>query len=160
MERILVLSDSHGNVDNMIEAVNNTEPDRIIHLGDCFADARKLHKQFPEIPMAQVPGNCDWDDGPAEQILEVEGMKILICHGHTYNVKMSYLSLEMGALEQEADMALFGHTHQVFYDYHNGLRMMNPGSIGAPRWGNPPSYGIITVDGAKKDIDMEIEYIE
>ena len=58
MERILVLSDSHGNVDNMIEAVNNTEPDRIIHLGDCFADARKLHKKFPEIPMAQVPGNC------------------------------------------------------------------------------------------------------
>ena len=69
MERILVLSDSHGNVDNMIEAVNNTEPDRIIHLGDCFADARKLHKKFPEIPMAQVPGNCDWDDDQAEHCM-------------------------------------------------------------------------------------------
>lgn len=160
MERILVLSDSHGNVDNMVEAVKNTEPDRIIHLGDCFADARKLHSRFLELPMDQVPGNCDWHDGPVEQILDIEGMKILICHGHTYNVKMDYLTLKMAALEKKVHMALFGHTHSVFYDYNNGLRMMNPGSIGAPKWGIPPSYGIVTVDGSRRMIDMKIEYLE
>lgn len=33
--RILVLSDSHGNVDNMARAVELTAPDRVLHLGDC-----------------------------------------------------------------------------------------------------------------------------
>jgi hypothetical protein len=39
MKRILVLSDSHGNVNNMVTAVRNTHPDQIIHLGDCWVDA-------------------------------------------------------------------------------------------------------------------------
>ena len=30
--RILVLSDSHGNVDNMARAVELTAPDRVLHL--------------------------------------------------------------------------------------------------------------------------------
>ena len=59
MKRVLVLSDSHGNVNNMVHAVKETDPDMIIHLGDCWTDAVRLKKKFPEIPMEQVPGNCD-----------------------------------------------------------------------------------------------------
>ena len=59
MKRILVLSDSHGNVNNMIYAVKETDPDMIIHLGDCWTDAARLKTKFPHIPMEQVPGNCD-----------------------------------------------------------------------------------------------------
>ena len=35
MKKVLVLSDSHGNVGNMIRAVKREEPDMILHLGDC-----------------------------------------------------------------------------------------------------------------------------
>lgn len=42
MKRILVLSDSHGNVNNMVTAVGRLHPDMIIHLGDCWADAEPL----------------------------------------------------------------------------------------------------------------------
>ena len=63
MKKILVLSDSHGNVNNMVTAVRNTHPDQIIHLGDCWVDAEKLHQQFPMIMMEQVPGNCDCKPG-------------------------------------------------------------------------------------------------
>ena len=34
MKRILVLSDSHGNVNNMVTAVGRLRPDMIIHLPD------------------------------------------------------------------------------------------------------------------------------
>jgi len=37
---ILVLSDSHGNISNMEEAVEREKPDMILHLGDCWRDAR------------------------------------------------------------------------------------------------------------------------
>ena len=45
MKRILVLSDSHGNVNNMIYAVKETDPDMIIHLGDCWTDAARYARR-------------------------------------------------------------------------------------------------------------------
>lgn len=57
--KMLVLSDSHGNLDNMVRAVEQTRPNRIVHLGDVMRDGEKLHALFPAIPFDQVPGNCD-----------------------------------------------------------------------------------------------------
>ena len=57
--KILVLSDSHGNIDNMIRAVERESPRAIFHLGDCWRDGQRLHQRFPGIPFEQVPGNCD-----------------------------------------------------------------------------------------------------
>ena len=146
MKRILVLSDSHGNISNMMTAVYESEPDLIIHLGDCETDFYELKECFPDMEYENVPGNCDFRDSNLEKILEIDGRKILICHGHTYNVKGGYLNIEMASLEKGVDITLFGHTHKVFYDNHNGLFIMNPGSIGAPPYGIPPSYGIIVLD--------------
>ena len=160
MKKLLVLSDSHGNIDNMVFAVKKTAPDMIIHLGDCWSDAVGLAEEFPEIPMAHVPGNCDFSMEETEKILEIEGQRILICHGHTYNVKSNYLTLEYAAHEKNVTIALFGHTHKVFYDKHNGLLLMNPGSIGAPGWGTPPSYGILELDEEQGIVDMNILYID
>ena len=105
MKRILVLSDSHGNVNNMVTAVSRLHPDMIIHLGDCWADAEQLHRKFPMTIMEQVPGNCDCRQDILERILLIEGKKILICHGHTFNVKAGYLNLEYAAEERKVDAA-------------------------------------------------------
>ena len=56
MKRVLVLSDSHGNVGNMIRAVKREEPNMILHLGDCVVDADALRREFPHITMVNVPG--------------------------------------------------------------------------------------------------------
>ena len=160
MKKILVLSDSHGEQDNMIQAVKNTEPDMIIHLGDCWSDAVILREEFSDIPMEHVPGNCDFSMEETEKMLDIEGEKVLICHGHTYNVKSDYIRLQYEALEKGATVVLFGHTHKVFYDKHNGLNIMNPGSIGVPTWGKPASYGVLTIDGDEGIVDMNIIYIE
>ena len=58
--KILVLSDSHGAVSPMEQAVEQTSPDLILHLGDCWRDGERLHDRFPSIPLEQVPGNCDF----------------------------------------------------------------------------------------------------
>ena len=57
---ILVLSDSHGKVDHMVRAVEQFHPRQVLHLGDCVRDAQALERQFPQLPVTMVPGNCDW----------------------------------------------------------------------------------------------------
>ena len=98
--KLLVLSDSHGNVDNMARAVELTQPRHILHLGDCLRDAQALHERFPDLPMDTVPGNCDWGsfDQP-ERLLEFEGVRVLMMHGHTRNVKSSPLAAQYAARE-------------------------------------------------------------
>ena len=148
--KILVVSDSHGNVDNMVEAVDQTKPDMILHLGDVMRDAEKLHEFFPQIPMEQVPGNCDYAafDAP-ERILCLENKRILMCHGHTLHVKESLISAMYAAMEQQADVLLFGHTHRIFCETRNGVAMLNPGSIGDPVY---PTYGILELSDGKAAI--------
>lgn len=160
MKKILVFSDSHGNIQNMVFAVKKSAPDMIVHLGDCWNDASRLHRAFPDIPMERVPGNCDYQQEPAEKILLVEGKKILICHGHQYAVKSSLLTIELAAREKGVDLALFGHTHRVFYDIHNGVALFNPGSIGAPGANAAPSYGELFVSEQAPQIRMETRYLE
>ena len=148
--KILVLSDSHGNVENMIQAVEQTQPDQIFHLVDVMRDGEKLHGFFPAIPLEQVPGNCDYAafEKP-EKLLFIEDKRVLLCHGHTLHVKEGLLTALYAAMEQRADVFLFGHTHRIFSDTRNGVAMLNPGSIGDARY---PTYGLLEITGGRISI--------
>ena len=147
--KILVFSDSHGNGDNMVRAVERESPDKIFHLGDGWRDAQRLHAQFPDIPLEQVPGNCDFHvQSPAELLLTIRGKRILLCHGHTYGVKQSLLNAGYAAEEQDLDLFLFGHTHKPLVDRRGKTWFLNPGSIGDYL---RPSYGVVTLDGDRLD---------
>ena len=147
--KILVLSDSHGNLSNMVRAVERSSPRMILHLGDCWRDGEKLNALFPDIPFAQVPGNCDYRPSePAERLLFVEDKRVLICHGHTYGVKQSLLSAGFAAEDQNLDLFLFGHTHRPLVDMRGKTLFLNPGSIGDYCH---PFYGIVTILNGKLD---------
>ena len=127
--RILVLSDSHGNVENMIRCAALAEPGAILHLGDCRHDAEALHRHYPGIPMQCVPGNCDWGAVDAPEVLtEYGGVRILMMHGHTRHVKAGAMSAVFAAREMGAQILLYGHTHQPLVDFDGTLWVMNPGS--------------------------------
>ena len=85
---------------------------------------------------------------------------MLLWHGHTDDVNRGLLNIELSAREKEVELALFGHTHKVFYDWTNGVRLFNPGSIGSPGYQIPPSYGILTIDKDTGTFEMETAYIE
>lgn len=147
--KILVVSDSHGNIANMVHAVEKESPHMILHLGDCWRDGERLHDLFPEIPFHQVPGNCDFrSTESAEQLLFLDDKRVLMCHGHTYGVKQSLLTAGYAAEEQNLDLFLFGHTHCPLVDLRGKTLFLNPGSIGDPF---SPSYGIVTLENGKLD---------
>ena len=147
--KILVLSDSHGNIANMLQAVEREVPNMILHLGDCWRDAEQLHDRFPAIPFYQVPGNCDFRSLEAEeQLIMIEGKRALICHGHTYGVKQSLMRAGFRSEELDLDLFLFGHTHRPMVDRRGRTFFLNPGSIGDY---SRPFYGIVTVENGKLD---------
>ena len=140
--RVLVLSDSHGNVENMLRAVELERPRMILHLGDGWHDAELLAEHYPDIPMEKVPGNCDFRSRErAERLIMICGKRIFLCHGHTQGVKTDLGMLMRTAIGHKADVVLFGHTHRPFVDIRNGIAVLNPGSVGA---GRRPTYGTLT----------------
>ena len=139
--KILVFSDSHGDRQTMVLAAEAHRPDAIFHLGDCWRDAEELEYAFPDTPLYQVPGNCDWGmaDLPDVKLVSLDGVKFMLCHGHTFGVKGGYSAAVNRARDAGADVLLCGHTHSPRYEDYGGLQLLNPGSAG---YGH--TYGLIT----------------
>lgn len=142
--KLLVLSDSHGTMQYMCDAVEKEHPDYIIHLGDHDDEADELSCFYPDIPIAAVRGNCDrFSNKPDSRLAVYGGLKVFFCHGHTFGVKSGLLRVIYAAKEAGADILLFGHTHIPFHDVADGLTILNPGACGNKNYFGKPTYGTI-----------------
>ena len=123
--KILFLSDSHY---KSIFKLDLTEYDYILHAGDiksCDIDYIKL-----ESNVFLVRGNCDYfSNYPIEQIIELNGKKILLTHSHLYGTKDSYDELIKYATMKEVNFVIFGHTHIPTVFEKNNIIFINPGSF-------------------------------
>lgn len=133
MVRVGLLSDSHGDefaLDQLLERMGYL--DAICFMGDIARDAMHLQMRADAMPnrppLYAVRGNNDLSSIlPDSRIAEFGGKRAYITHGH---MCVSPLSLAYRALQNECDIALFGHTHQVFYENVQGVLLINPGSAG------------------------------
>ena len=76
--------------------------------------------------------------------LDLDGVRVLILHGHGHGVKWGLGALEKYARGKGVDAVLFGHTHERLEKYIDGLYLFNPGSTSQPRDG-VASFGVMTV---------------
>ena len=157
---LLVLSDSHGHPDRVAEAIRRVRPDGILFAGDGLRDL--TYCDLP-CPLWAVRGNCDWSAAPlvvGNQLLEAEdeclitldGVRILLIHGHRYGVKGGLGAAIARAQGLGARMLVYGHTHipvelhlapdnPADYGVSAPLTVFNPGSIGD----RDASFGTITI---------------
>ena len=159
--KILVLSDSHYNTYNMENVISSLydEIDMVLFLGDCCEDIIKMEELYPDIEYHYVVGNCDMRIlNPTELLIEVEGKRIFLTHGHYYGVKYNSGEIKFIAEENNVDICLHGHTHNPYKKIDNNILYFNPGSIAYPRGYPYPSYGIIDiVDGEIKGEIIDIK---
>ena len=154
--KIIVLGDSHRcteNIDLAMETLGNM--DTVIHTGDNVEDAKYIENNYG-VEVISVPGNCDGSTGDLgdEMITTIKSKKILVCHGHQYGVKKNIHRIYYRAKELGCDIAIFGHTHVPFLEKHDGIIILNPGSISMPRGGSQKSCAVMTIDKA-----VEIEHL-
>ena len=166
--RILFISDIHGVPSTLSAALEQGERlgyDRLVLLGDLmyhgprngvpgWYDPQKvadlLNARRDQI--LAVRGNCDWSSKlPPTETVRLGDKTIFITHGHLYQAKFTFANMVYAAREQNADILLFGHTHQAVTDYLDGLYLMNPGSCS----GYYATYGTIDITN-KGDIVTNI----
>lgn len=128
--RILVISDSHGNVPMVLQACHMAGTfDVLFHLGDGGEDTDVIAHAL-ELKVIHVAGNCDIGSfSPRELLLEYEGKKLLLIHGDSCWVKSGLGMLEKRAREAGADVVLFGHTHRATVTTLAGIMAVNPGAL-------------------------------
>ncbi len=132
--RIIVISDTHGYRSRMTELIEKAGCfDTLVHLGDGCRDII-AERSFIDADIVCVRGNNDFssDDLPDYSILEAGGARIFCTHGHKYGVREGLTGLVSAAKRNRCDYALYGHTHIRADDTVDGVRCMNPGSVGYP----------------------------
>ena len=136
--RYIVISDSHGSVRDVQDAIDLAASrgpiDGFIHLGDGAADALAsepyLHALFPQAELIALRGNCDLlCDLPYASELTRSAVKLFLTHGHPYRVKSGLLALAYAARERRAQLALYGHTHIADTRAEHGVTLINPGAL-------------------------------
>lgn len=154
--KILIVSDSHGDTAALRKAVDLEKPDQVFHLGDVNRDARRLSMSFPQLPIAAVMGNCDaWSggDAPDQLVLNIEGIRFFLCHGHMQRVKMGNALLLREGQAAQADVVCFGHTHKAVCQTVSGVWLVNPGSIGG--MGAQATYAVAVAEKGTVTVELK-----
>lgn len=151
----LIFSDSHGRsleIKKIIDGAGESLTG-VIFLGDNYSDIEVLMPAYPKLSFYAVAGNCDasaryLSPQYQEKLVTLDGVRVLMLHGHRQFVKSTLDTLESYAICKGADIVLFGHTHEKCEKYClDGVKpliMFNPGSISLPR-GGAPSFGVLTI---------------
>ena len=129
--KLLILSDSHGNVYNIRTAlIKHRDADRIVFLGDGERDFDNVGEELAGRPLTMVCGNCDFGSllNPVE-LLRINDRIVFCTHGHRQFVKYGTDELIMQGQKAGASLILFGHTHEQYESYFEGTYILNPGSI-------------------------------
>lgn len=143
--KILIITDSHGSMNKIYDIIIQESPNIVIWTGDYSLDGEECSFAFPDIKFHIVRGNCDVFDRKFtdSEILDIDGVKIFITHGHLYNVKKELSILEAAAEGYGVDAVCFGHTHIPYYGEKNKIKYFNPGALKDNR------YGVLLIENKK-----------
>jgi putative phosphoesterase len=90
---------------------------------------------------------------PFKSEVEIEGKKILLVHGsprrnneYLYEGRPESTLIRM-IQPLDIDVMLMGHTHKPYHRVVNGVHLVNDGSVGKPKDGDPrASYVVLNID--------------
>lgn len=156
--KILITSDSHGNYNKISDFIlESGDIDLMIHAGDGVEDCKYISYETG-INYYVVKGNNDFFTNEAyTKILDLDGVKILLTHGHKYGVDFSLDGLMRKAVDNSCDVVIFGHTHTYTQANKSGILFLNPGSVSLPRDGKA-SMMLMTLDN--ENINIEKIYVQ
>ena len=151
--KVLVFSDSHGALPFANEILRKeSECETVFFLGDGIDEAEKMRDRYPDKKFIIVKGNNDWySQADTEAYKYIDGVTIMACHGHKFNVRFALRDLLTSAQSVRANVALYGHTHKsgMFNDPVTGICAINPGALCEGK------YAVLTVEKGAFDVEFK-----
>jgi putative phosphoesterase len=145
-----LIADTHGLVrPEVFDALAGVE--LILHAGD--VGEHVLDELGAIAPVEAVLGNTDVPGDPRlhEQIDRViGGLRIHVTHGH----ELGSPTPKQLAARYDADVIVYGHTHQQQVVELEGRWIVNPGSAGPQRFRLRPSVGRLTIAARSARIEI------
>lgn len=134
MKKILIVSDTHGRLDNLQRVLElQGHIDYLFHLGDSEGQQQQI-AEMAGCPVEIVKGNCDFgQDLPYDKMVHVGSHSVFLTHGHRYQVFYGPETLMEAAKSRGAQVAVYGHTHVPLIRHGQGITVLNPGSLTSPR---------------------------
>ena len=117
--KILIVSDTHRKDENLKWVIRKTKPfDMLIHLGDAEGSEYEIMKWVDkDCDLEMIMGNNDFfSQLEREKEIMIGKYKVLLTHGHYYNVSTGPAYLKQEARERGFDIVMFGHTHRPYFD--------------------------------------------
>ena len=148
--RIGLISDTHGLVrPGVFDALEGVE--LILHAGD--VGEHVLDELGAIAPIEAVYGNTDPVGDPRlrDRIERtIGGVRIHVSHGH----EVGSPTPERLLAKYDADVIVYGHTHQQKVVITGGRLVVNPGAAGARRFKLKPSVGVLTIAGGAASVQL------
>lgn len=129
--KILIVSDNHQDDSRLYDLLNiYDDVDFWLHCGDSeFNSENELWESYQT-----VRGNMDWESKfPEVRVVETKELNVVVLHGHRHQVKRTNDMMLSEAIEHDAKIVFYGHTHIAKVDKEEGIYFINPGSISQPR---------------------------
>jgi hypothetical protein len=144
--RLGVISDTHGMLRPEVFDVFR-DVDHILHGGD-LGSLDLLVELEALAPVTAVYGNSDGMDVrarlPQVAAVELEGFRIVVTHGDQLGTPTP---AKLHDAFPEAEIIVYGHSHRPLLELvDRTVTVINPGGAGAPRFGIPPSVGILELE--------------
>lgn len=149
-KRYLLFSDTHGRNAAAEHVLRSFGPfDGAFFCGD-GEGLENVLQSMPGCPaeLFMVAGNCDhYTSLHEDAVFPLGGHKVFLTHGHKYAIRRDLATLASFAEKNGCDLCFFGHTHIPADETVNGVRCLNPGSLGLPRQ-DPvfPTFVILTLE--------------
>lgn len=141
---MIITSDIHSLWDKTAKLLQKEEYDVSINLGDSEMPEEIIKMHFDYY----VGGNCDFNYSVEEKVIQIEGITLALCHGHTRGIYVqdTYQEAINFGKEMKSSIVLHGHSHKLRHVKGEGIDIICPGSINRPRTDFGPSYAILTLD--------------
>ena len=152
MKKIILISDTHGNLDNRLFQ-HLKESDEIWHAGDI--GSLKVTDCLKKIaPLRAVYGNIDNNiirrEFEKEVYFECENIKVLITHIGGYPPKYSK-KIKERLTKLKPNLFICGHSHilKIMYDDDYKLLHINPGAAGKEGFHKQKTIVLLEIQNTK-----------
>ncbi|MHB9287062.1 metallophosphoesterase family protein [Halobacteriales archaeon Cl-PHB] len=129
--------------------------DHVVHAGDFDSEGALADFQDLAPALTAVHGNMDPRVGlPAVATVELGGVEFVVTHGT--GSRRGYEARVVNAVREHAEtenaVGVAGHTHELLDDTHDGIRLLNPGSV----TGAAPADRATMLTAAVEDGDLDV----